>query len=306
MFDNGLLKYYKDYADEQGMLRAFEAIGPGEYSYSSPNIKLYYVRDGEVSKKYFEKFFSYNTRIGVDSEVFQSQVFKANGLNTAIYTPSVSKGKTPCVISNDICKPNSVSMVEFLDSAKKKGIIENSPYEKAKDNTPEKIKYEKIFTEDAMKKFILAHALDVAGGNIDRHTRNFEVEVGKTENGLDIIEDIIFYDYGETTLVYPKNKEKTFYYKNGLGYGMDKNRGSMIAMFRNCPHILKYYQPDELAEIIGNVDVRDIADDIKEQTNFSIHESFLVRAEDSYYNLAQDLVKGVREDAYIQELINEA
>ena len=303
MFDNGLLKYYKDYADEQGMLKTFEAIGPGEYSYSSPNIKLYYVRDGEVSRKYFEKLFSYNTKTSVSAEVFQSQVFKANGLNTAIYTPSISKGKTPCVISNDISKPNSVSMVEFLDSVKKQGIIENSPYKKEKENTPEKISYEKIFTDKAMKDFILSHVLDVAGGNTDRHTRNFEVEVGKTESGLDIIEDITFFDYGETIFNSFKNREKTCLYKNGLGYGMDKNRGSMIAMFRNCPHILKYYQPEELAEIVGSVDVREIASDVKEETNFSLNRDYLESAERSYYNLAQDLVKGVKEDAVIQNLI---
>ena len=65
MFDNGLLKYYKDYADEQGMLKTFEAIGPGEYSYSSPNIKLYYVRDGEwydkTSTKYTQTSFEVET-----------------------------------------------------------------------------------------------------------------------------------------------------------------------------------------------------------------------------------------------------
>ena len=304
LHDNGLLKYYKDYADEKGRLKTYQAFGDGEYSTSSLNIKLFYISNGEVAKKYFEKFLIYNTSYGVYSELVQSQVFKDNGLNTAIYTPSITKSGTKCVISDNISTPNNVKMVEFVDKAILKGNIQCSPYSNSTETTPEKIQYEKIFTKSAMKKFILGHALDVAGGNNDRHPQNFEVQVGKTEEGLDIIEDIFYYDYGETTFAYPPKKENSFYFKNGLGYGMNKNKNSMIAMFRNCPHILEYYQPNELAEILGNVDIREIARDFKEEINFSIGEEYLDSAERSYFNVAQGLVKGVREDGIIQDLIS--
>ena len=304
MHDNGLLKYYRDYADRQGQLKAYELFSDCNTRNINSAIKVYYTRNGELSKKYFEKFCGFARKNVLNAELIQSQVFKDNGLTTAIYTPSVTEYGQPCVISDGITTGTSNQMGNFLVKCLEDFVISYSPYSKQYNITPNDIEFDKLFKPNAMKKFILGHALDVAGGNVDRHTGNFEVELSKTESGLDIIEDIIYYDYGNTIFEFPEEQENIYYFTNGLGFGVDQNRGSMIAILRNSPHVLEYYSPDELAGIIGSTDFTKIAREYKEQTNFEIDKQFLYRIEKSYYNMAQGLVNGVPEDSLIQDLVN--
>lgn len=306
MYDNGLLKYYKDYADKQGRLKTYEALKDCSSIDKSSAIKVYYTKNGELSKKYFEKLCGFRGKNVECAEIMQSQVFKEKGLNTAIYTPGVKADGFPCVISDDISTPTSNKMGNFIVRCLEDKVIEYSPYSRQYNITPRDIQFEKLFTPKAMKDFILEHALDVAGGNADRHTGNFEVEVGKSEAGMDIIQDVIYYDYGSTIFEYPQDQENLFNFVNGLGFGVDKTRGEMIAILRNCPHVLEHYSPDELAQIVGSTDVVQIARDVKENTGFEVDNNFLNRLERSYYNMAQDLVNGVPEDKLIQGLVNEA
>lgn len=303
MHDNGLLKYYSKFADEYGRLKTYEVKDLKLLKNSDNNINTFAKKDGNISKQFFEKKCNPIKSEGY-SEIMQSQIFKANGLNSAIYLPSTDKIGSFSVISDDILLDNSKKMYEYIVSALLNRDYLCNPYDKVCDYKPSEINFEKIFTHNGMKEFILAHALDVAGGNLDRHTGNFGVDVVKDKDGLELVDSLRFYDHALTFLDYPKERENLFHFENGLGFGPSKTRGEMIAILRNCPHVSSYYSPNELAEIVGNVDIRGIAKDIKEQTNFIIDNNYLNRAEESYFNTAQDLVKGVAEDSLIQDLMN--
>ena len=128
MYDNGLLKYYKDYADKQGRLKTYEALKDCSSIDKSSAIKVYYTKNGELSKKYFEKLCGFRGKNAECAEIMQSQVFKEKGLNTTIYTPSIGKDGFSRVISDDITTATSNKMGNVLNGFLLDGIINYSPY----------------------------------------------------------------------------------------------------------------------------------------------------------------------------------
>ena len=301
MIDNGLLKYYPEYFDEFGRLQYFRFRKINEKSIPCHDVKKAQLKDKFFTKVnlgtfYYEKDFiedySYINahKDKANSEILLSQIFANEGFNTAIYLPTVSEDKITCAVSNDISKPNSMLMVDYVDLAQKTYENFKNPFRNDKSYSPKELCLQTYFKEKALRDYVKMHVLDVACGNIDRDFRNFIVDVEEDENNLPIIQDIRLFDYAQAGLYsYPEYSYLCFV--NGLGNGKSKNMQQMIEEFKSNELVNRFYSPSELSEMLGNIDVVETARDIKQTINYEIDDGLVTKFARLIDDTAEGLIK---------------
>lgn len=319
MIDNGLLMHYPQLASKKGFLKT-----------RSLDFKKMSTQVCDVAKLYFYKdsryWFKYENKSEIASQVMLGQLYKQNGLNSAIYLPGLDGRNRRVSISNDIVSSHNMggnkffrklyerypkevvdgelikhdAQQRFLSSIATSGkeirshniILDKlvtSPslkdFSKAQDI--DDFDFVSFFTKDGMRDFIKMHLFDTASMNIDRNSSNFYLEFdsagkicGITTIDHSMSEESILYDLPESAL-----------YINFLGPNSEVSREEMLFELRENETVQHFMPRQEMAEILGNVNVGQVASDITDTIGYKFDNRFKNGLAKSFDDLANDLAK---------------
>lgn len=300
MIDNGLLrKGYHDLSNKDGYLQLKYLVKSRQLDkLEKLDIqkldKLYGDKDFSSMGSFYVKFpkdsfiFS-DTKI--ESEVVLSQIAYEMGFYSAIYFPCITPNGKKGVISNDISKVCSKTMLDYLLYNEKVISDYKMPYRSKEEYSSKELELEKFFTDKAFTDLIKLGYFDVYSRNVDRHTNNILVETKLSlsspsflqVNNIGLIDFSLGGDFTQSI------ENKTFV--NGLGGKVYISGNELIDFLKNDEVLLSYVNPNEMAEQFGNYDVTRLIDDIKDQTNFSVSNEFSEGLKKSFYDISEELIK---------------
>ena len=285
MHDNGLMEYYRSFANKQGYLKTSEIPGFKVYAdrkyqehLETPS-HLYFAKTGQKDK--------------IDAEVLLSQIYKNAGFDTAIYTPILNSQGARMVASNNIATATSDEALKLVEDMRG---FSPTQVQKNLGFIPQKTEgsvIEKYFTPSALTTLIELYGFDVAAKNYDRNLLNFFVDSSR-EDGL--IDNIGVFDFGQsgcafTGIVSGIQDESKLPYRNVFADGTTKTRGEILEQFKTNETVLTYTSPNTIAEKIGSVDVVATATDIKQSIGYEINPQYVDFVASSFNTFANDLVK---------------
>ena len=296
MIDNGLLKYYKTHSDKSGFLKAYMIAKQVERVKQFNFLRKLSI--DENSPDYYLKYFS--GTIGVEGltqeihdkiavEVLLSQILASVGLNCAIYYPAVYENGELGVISNDISTENTKSMEDYCLQMQSSGLSFVSPYEESC-ITPGLVGFKNFMTKEAMKDFVKGYLFFCASGNYDGNPTNVLVDTQKRENELDLITNVKFIDFGNNIFRFDPKYEPVIEYHSGLGRGGLKNKEDFIYDLKVNSFVQSTYSCNEMAEMLGQVNVQNTADNIKEEIEFEVPQPMVDRISKNFDNVANELI----------------
>jgi len=321
MIDNGLLKKYfsnRRNKKEEVVLDIFKM---------GSKLHPLLVRDKSALGvgRYYFKTCSKPER---DAEVLLSQVYAKAGFSTAIYTPvsfceevGYPDESYYGVISNDVLKNTPVDASELLDSGQNAvyeaymGVNNNkhvgsllniqdrynffSDFVLYKNLPKDKSDITRHFTKDAARQMIKTRLFDVASFNTDRHTENMFLKLGQNKD----IEDILLIDHGFSgTRYYYYDIHECDIYESSVfcnefcdgvcdttRYIVKKTRDIMVENFKNNESIREFVTPSELAETLGQVDIKGTAEDIRDTIGYEVDKDYTNLLCESFARLAEEV-----------------
>lgn len=320
MYDNGLLKYYRERSCKGGFLREsdipIKAISDtkARIRLGTLNSKRFYIK----TTKRKDITSSYTT----DSEVLLSQIYSKAGLLSAIYLPiETEMGKG--VISNDVSRGQGrrfISAEDYLDFYAEPLSYDNSKYLNPYNKSAEITKY---FTLKALREQTKMRILDTASFNIDRHSYNFfyglsQVPVGsdgqivqgavaqgaeqassnvKMREKADGIASIDYEYAGLNAYLKILNNPKL--YELDLDYNSYINdfsvfklpRDEMLKEFRENEPLGELVDKQALAEEIGTLDPVAVAQDVTAVTGYEFDPKYTELLAKSYDEVAEALIQ---------------
>lgn len=280
MEDNGLLKYYPEYSNNEGYLKINELCNLRFSMHED-------VKQGVLSGlKFYTKF---NREYAMDAEILLSQIAYLLGLETAIYLPCVDKRGRYGVVSDDVKKHGTMTMRQYSNIMKLKHSSYKSPYANNCLETRD-LNLDKFFSKEAIVNYIGMHYFDVFTCNVDRHDENFFVDTKfDFPSKLLTVQGLKLIDYGISRSYV--GLEDIYGYYNGLGGGNDLNALELIEKLKTDEFILQYVSPVDMAEKFGNFNVKSVVEDIENTTGYDIAKNYTIGLQDRFYSLAEELVK---------------
>ena len=273
MLDNGLLKYYKEYADSKGRLMVDKVKDIAFDMKITWGVNRYII-DGKSGR---QKFFCIERdKKEVDAEVLISQLFPKLGVPSAIYTPAHIDNEFGCdqVLSNNV-GGNSFIMAKYLPREKFEVLFSGR-----------KEDVFKHFSPDAIKQILIMQVLDAATCNSDRHYGNFFVK--DSDSGK--IGGIATFDHegsSDITNRLVRMRDEAIY-KDYLT-GCYVTRGDIVHSLKTNELSLSVLNPSELAESIGGTDVEETVRDIKETTGYEVSQKYVSALQQSFEEVAEEL-----------------
>lgn len=285
MFDNGLLKYYKDRLNLISGHLAFERLNFAVNKQDSITRTTY-----KVSAPNGDKFF---LKVPIDQaevecEVLLSQIYKKAGIKTPIYTPVAYEEKPrmfiPGVLSNNICTSRQVVSAKlFFDKLSCKAhCLKSDLYTGMFRQDQTLINFSKYFTKDALRDFIKIQVFDLASCNTDRNTGNFYFDV---ENGK--VAHVFAIDQGMSAYRI-RNKENRFL--NYFGPEMLQSKEQIVESMTHNEIVNDLVNINDLAEQVGNVNSNKVAEDIKETIDYHIDKNYVSLLNASCQSVAEMLM----------------
>jgi len=280
MYDNGLLKYYKNRVSKQGFLKTnglpFRFDRGKEHIYC---MDYMFTPEG----KYFGK--SDDKRV-MDAEILLSQFFKTGQIHSCIYTPVLDHLNHRRVFCDDVSSPTTMFGGSFFGKIRQQ---EKTPLKQTffpfySFQTP--IDYKQYFTKDAIRDYLKMRLFDTAVLNNDRHGTNFFVEVNSQGQAT----SLRTFDYGASGFVTPEDIPYLDVI-NDLGDNYAKSQEEMLMQFRENENVLQYLPKNESAEILGNIDAQKISKDIKQTVGYEVSQEFTDMIASSCEHMANELAK---------------
>lgn len=310
MYDNGLLKYYREKAYRDGILRCEDL--PMEQVKNFARVGVYYI-DGA---KFYTKIPRYTknfTKTMQDAEVLISQIYNRAGIQSAIYLPATGE-LGDIVISNDVEKSdNTIVLAEKF-------------WEHIKDETflymldflyPGKSEYEDIssyFTNRALQQQTKLRIFDIASYNTDRHEENFyykmsapfqqqvdgkPVEPSGTSSSV-MADDVVAIDNEQSGITssriltrlekHPDDAPMETFYLTDFN-GSRLNRGEALLALKENEPLGELLNKSELAEEIGSISPSSVAQDIKDTIGYEVDPKYVDFLEKSYNEVAEALMQ---------------
>lgn len=285
MYDNGLLKYFKDKAASKNGYLKLEELDIQKDEASSLKAKIdgqdYYVKKCIPSV--------------LNGEVLLSQVYKTAGLKSSICLPAIYQNEMYAV-SKNVREENCVTALEFFNHIKR----QNAPTFKLIDGRAireeKEFDYSKYYTPGSLRELILMQALDTGVFNTDRHMKNFFVQVEDDFEKMQA-QHVVSFDYGVSARMAEASVRRPSFPKFYNTFGDEvyicadesRTRSGMVNAFRYNEVVNEYYPREELAEKISQIDVRAVADDISEQTGFELHKHYVDIVANSVDRLVEEI-----------------
>lgn len=293
LHDNGLLKYYKQYANK-GYLDLDAIKLNNKSSIFSCHHDVYRVKspDGEFFIKASPIFYSTSEKIKLerDREIMSGQIYNEAGVKGAVYTPVMYFGGSikssnffeenfpqdmyerykshaivHALISNSVREAGSQTLSNFYINEQNTPQLYFDRVEKlSRINAEENIL--KHYDDHFLEQLLKVRVLDVATGFNDRQYNNAYVtfEPLNPEDPIypdSKLTDISVFDYEESRF---RQKEK--YYHEFRNNEKMLTREEMLQEFRENEYVERYLNKPALAEKIGNIDVEAIAEAVTEAT----------------------------------------
>lgn len=274
MFDNGILQYYRNLPLKNGYLQIDKNVHENKsVAMDCINSKLYKVDIAEVGS-----FFAKACPEGlVEAEVLMGQLYTKAGINSAIYLPVYSDKIGQMVVSQDVRDKNGIYAKEyngehkFIDVAYL-GNDWHSKYSKEK--------RDKLMSPQASANLLLKRCLDISCRNCDGHSGNITLSL---KDG--VITDIGSFDYGSCDLI---STPETFVFFHNDFCKKYLTKEHFVEQFKNNGEAQAYITPEQVGEIIGNLDVLETARDIKETLGLEIHKTDMFAR--CFNDMAEELV----------------
>ena len=275
MLDNGLLKYYRDFADKKGRLRMDKAgfVADREVFY---HVYTYYLRDSLLSVKNRKLFYcKERLKDKADAEILISQLYPSLGVPSAISTPA-----NRCydgfysLLSNDVEK-NGYKRGLYNFEGKLKQLSTGKVEDVLKD-----------FSPNAVKQILTMQTLDMATYNFDRHLGNLFVKA----NAGKPVEGIITIDHESSATGLADEERDELVFINCLRDDYS-SRKEIIRDLKTSELASSVMSVSGLAEQIGAVDVASTAQDIKDQTGYEISSNYVQALQRSFDKTAEELIQ---------------
>lgn len=286
MEDNGLLFSSPNCWDKGGNLVLnrkswHDFYGDAKY--------LYACRDSETDKRYFVKTCTTNEQT---AEVLLSQIYAKHGFTTAIALPA-----NGCrVVTNDLADRTNVELIynyfyrkalfdkdKLSPDALERILSDDCTMADLRTGSIER--WEELFPPEALEDRFRWNAFTIASGNSDDHMGNGVVFLGK--NG--IAENIGHFDYGDAGInshLYMSKKYFAFYNDQ-----LRVDRQTFIKDLAQNPSITKHFNPKEVADELGSVDVVGVAQDIKQTIGFNANQTVVDNIARSFEQTANDFLE---------------
>ena len=265
MYDNGLLKYFKDYSDGQGRLLWNKVPGLVEGKSEDWDIFAYFLN----KQKYFLRF---SPKPETDAETLLSQLYTKLGLKSAIYVPAMAKANLEYVVSNNIEGENIViAQDERLNGLRSKLLLGKTEALEG-------------FSKPCIKQLALMQALDVATHNTDRNGSNWFLRL---QDGKAVEAIVIDHECSARS----KTFDSTFY--NFFNDFSIEESEKILRTIKTNEVVLSATTPQEIGEVVGSAtdEVQKIVDDVKETLGYKIDQEFADRIMQSCDKVAEDLVQ---------------
>lgn len=285
MQDNGLVKYFKDKASSNGYLQ----LNKVDYT-QDPVLILKHNIDGQDF--YVKKC----TPFTLNAEVLLSQLYYSAGVPTAIYMPG-QKGRQVVAISNSVESDCCIKASEFFKNIHSENHQTHDYAALSHFKNFQMVDYSKYYTEQGLRDLILMQALDTASFNTDRHMQNYYAQVNDPYGDLKA-QHFISFDYGASAGSSEKYLEHISFFNTFgttcMNFDKDaslKTREEMISCFRENETINSYMPRQDIAEILGNLDVKGTVKEIYEATGFEVDRYYANNIEKSICQTAEELAK---------------
>ncbi len=279
MFDNGLLKYYKQKEYQDGVLDAKD-LELVEEQKITPVVTTCVSADGRFYKRI-------NASRGADKkitdgQVLLSQIYNRVGLQSAVYLPAQMDGRR-FLLSNDVSNASNI-VLAYNYISQVPSFQSKFPLDFLNERHSENL-VEKYFTERALLQQSKMRVFDTASFNNDRHYENFFY----TLNG-DRADGVVEIDFELGSCdVNPEGKAGDAFYNDFIPFQMP--RDELIGLFREDESFASLVDKQAIAEEIGSVDPVAVAKDIDETIGYKIDPTlpqFLARSFDA---MAETLVQ---------------
>lgn len=223
----------------------------------------------------------------VHAETLLSQIYKGCGIDTAIYTPAVYNGNMgitlPGVISNDVSNKKNICRGSevFHRIYKKSGILNSETL--LFDQTQKSINFLDYFTKGALRDFLKIQLFDLASFNTDRHTDNlfFEMQGEKVCHVLTIDQGSSMQD------IMNQNRPFVSYF----GGDSCQHKEDILSKMKDNEIVAELVNFKEMAEEIGSVEPKKVAEEIKENIDFSVKQNYVSNLCSSFETTAEMLIK---------------
>ena len=282
MFDNGLIKYYQQGFSSNGEL-CLKRFTRCQHLFKDGVLKMFITPEN----LYFSKT---GSPAELDAEIMLSQIYKRAGLDSAIYTPAVDTKGNNVVLSNNVAFTGVVAQQYFQKlQTQNQGFpwgvtSEDMPFSTLPD----------FATKQGARDFIKMTLFDVGSANFDRTNGNYIIKT--SQDGK--IDGVCLYDYGASGI---SSKALTSslsgFYENEMTYPNLFNdyerltRPQMIEELKTNEGVLQYIKPTEMAEMLGQVNVGEVAQDINNQIGYRVDQEYVDFISSSFENIAQQLIK---------------
>ena len=305
MEDNGLLKYYRDKQNVKNGFLNFEKVEDFSSAKLIPNCN-----DHEnvfmaimKNKNYFIKYPRFLGEI--DSEVLLSQVYHKAGVPSAIYTPIQGKlveefGNEKMVVSNSvISSPEDLIAKEYFFDSQALSMENPEPKKFFPHTKPSgKLEVEKYFELKAIKEIVLKNALDLASINFDGSFENFALNFknGKVSHILSFDKGISFdavKSFNITKKDFLSDSPQSNEITRCCNLGQEEycSGKDVLNELKTNETVNYFITPSEIAQTIGNINIPDIAKDIKETIGYKIDKDYVEVLESSFNYVAEELSK---------------
>ena len=281
MYDNGLLKYYRQKNYKDGFLKTSDIDLTPVEDMDERTTKCC-LPEGMFFNKFMDK--GQVGKRGLDSEILLSQIYNKFGLTSAIYLPVVYNGQNS-VLSNDITHSSTSQVISAYDCIKK-ALDEGNSAPPVDFLSPKamKMSLSSFFTQKAIEQQIKMRVLDSASYVNDRHARNFYYVLNQGK--IDDIACIDFEDSASSASEY----DKEWNFLNDL-VGQSQTRDEIIEFYRTSPDIAHYVDKPRLAEDIGSLNPQGIAEDIKQTIGYQVDTKYTDFLAKSYDEMAEALIQ---------------
>ncbi len=324
MFDNGLLKYYRDLKSENGVLSTdflslSESLPKTDFDIKVVEIdgKSYYVKS---TNRENYPYSSKKSKYKMDSEILLSQIYSRTGIESAIYLPLLH-GNRQYLISDDVKNKRVVTANAHLNSYLAGTGVRAIPF--LKDNKNFVVEPENVLNENTMQQQTKMRILDTASYNTDRHPLNFFYKLSHSLqeppkdleemfSGLkspkissqimryyrnllpNIATDVVSIDYGASgtimsDIAQDKQNSDTLY-ENDFGY-VSLSRENMINEIETNEQLAQLIDKKDLAEVIGSINPSLVAQDVKDTIGYEVDSSLVDILSKSYDDMAETLLK---------------
>lgn len=305
MYDNGLLKYYRQNAlggfldtTKIGLIKNTDMI-ISSVAKCSINDKSYYIKKHGLADNLYKP--------RADAEILLSQIYSKLGVPSSIYTPAQYNGEQ-FLVCDDVEKSNVMLASNYLASRFSLNKPRLMPFLSqgrvgANPHT--------FFTKNAMAEQTKMRILDTASYNTDRHMANFFYTLErdfKPEQVGTIGEQIVSYfrslvpnratgvvaiDFessGGNISVIADGGEPLNGYMNDFQNAL-LTRQEMLNRIQNNEKLESVIDKQDFAEEIGSVNIPSIAEDIKETTGYEVDSKMVDILSSSYDDMAELLIK---------------